>query len=206
MNIVSFQEHVNNGEFFNNETLSNDRVFNFLLNDYSANSNNINFNKFKSINSFFETDAETFNNIFNYYHEVLNEDFFSKRYIVTDINLVNSFVNYLTSNGINNSSNFDVIRNNDYNEAILDVKKQTGVVLPVRFLKNVITDFTNLEVSDIFNVRFNDDSSLIVEKNAPHNTYLTLKQKRYKRKKNIPNRVQFKIDADGTKTKIVKRS
>jgi hypothetical protein len=103
----------------------------------------------------------------------------------------------------------------DFVESSRVIKRTQGVGLPVRLIKypfgleftdryHDVTD-TNHSL-DLFRFRFNDGESKISHKVIPHTTYLTLKQKRYKRKKVIPSQVKYYQDAAGNKTKKVRYS
>jgi hypothetical protein len=103
----------------------------------------------------------------------------------------------------------------DFAESSRLVKRTQGVGLPVRLIKYPFgLDFTdNYHASsgedlnsDLFRFRFNDGENKVVHKVVPHTTYLTLKQKRYKRKKVIPAQVKYYQDAQGNKTKKVRYS
>jgi hypothetical protein len=59
---------------------------------------------------------------------------------------------------------------------------------------------------ELFRLRFNEESSSIQHKILPHTTYLTIKQKRYKRKKNIVDTKKFFHDENEGKTKRVRFS
>lgn len=88
-------------------------------------------------------------------------------------------------------------RYQDYNQINRWTKKQTGIMYPVRLLKNYIL----LGESDLITPRFMDAESSVQPKILPHNSYLVFKQKRYLRKKVIVPRVRFMRDEFGTITK-----
>lgn len=103
----------------------------------------------------------------------------------------------------------------DFVDSSRVMKRTQGVSLPVRLIKYPFgLDFSNnyndnLDTNhslDLFRFRFNDGESKITHKVIPHTTYLTLKQKRYKRKKVIPSQVKYYQDASGNKTKKVRYS
>jgi len=54
----------------------------------------------------------------------------------------------------------------------------------------------------MFKLRFNDLESKLVHKPIPNTTYLTLKQKRYKRRKKIPLFTKLYKDTNGVKNKF----
>jgi heme/copper-type cytochrome/quinol oxidase subunit 2 len=63
----------------------------------------------------------------------------------------------------------------------------------------------NAETIELFKFRFNDNFE-IKQKPTPHSTFLTLKQKRYKRKKIILPRTIFYRNENGEKSKNIKHS
>ena len=54
----------------------------------------------------------------------------------------------------------------------------------------------------MFKLRFNDGESKLTHKPVPNTTYLTLKQKRYKRRKKIPLFTKLYKDTNGVKNKF----
>jgi heme/copper-type cytochrome/quinol oxidase subunit 2 len=73
----------------------------------------------------------------------------------------------------------------------------------VRILRLPVNDSGN---GDLFDVRFYKTESTIHQKPTPHTTFLTMKQKRYARKKVILPRTIFYKDESGKKTNKVKFS
>lgn len=72
----------------------------------------------------------------------------------------------------------------------------------MRILHHPITH----ETTDLFRVRFYDPDSTVQPKPTPHSTYMTMKQKRYTRKKAIfPRKVMYR-DEFGRLSKQVKMS
>lgn len=99
---------------------------------------------------------------------------------------------------------------NDFLEVNRWVKKSQGTNTPIRIIKFPISNKTNFEfkneVLSIFKLRFSDNENTVKHKPIPHSTFLTMKQKRYKRRKNIPARVKYFKDAKGNNTKKVRWS
>lgn len=88
-----------------------------------------------------------------------------------------------------------------------NARRSAGSVSPVRLLKNpLLADNFALDNTDLLRFRFNDDSSAVQHKIIPHTTYLTIKQKRYKRKKGILPTKKFVHTEQAGKTKQVKMS
>jgi len=83
-----------------------------------------------------------------------------------------------------------------------------GLNAPIKLLKFPISnkvDFDkNAEIVELFRFRFNDTEPTIVHKPLPHSTFLTMKQKRYKRRKIIYPRYKFFKEENGKPSKIVK--
>ena len=93
----------------------------------------------------------------------------------------------------------------------LAAKRSSGPISPLRLIKNpLLSDSFGSDLSEnnteLFRLRFNDDSTSVQHKVLPHTTYLTIKQKRYKRKKAIADTKKFYHDENEGKTKRVKFS
>lgn len=142
-------------------------------------------------------------------------NYFGSRY--KKYNLVSK--NVLSSILLSNNNDDTLINTSnmysDFTDSSRIVKRTQGVLLPLRIIKYPFglefndTDTSRLETNhslDLFRVRFNDGESKIAHKVIPHTVYLTLKQKRYKRKKVIPSQVKYYQDASGNKTKKVRYS
>ncbi len=104
--------------------------------------------------------------------------------------------------------NKTVFNTNDYIDvSATNARRSAGSVSPVRLLKNpLLADNFALDNTDLLRFRFNDDSSAVQHKIIPHTTYLTIKQKRYKRKKGILPTKKFVHTEQAGKTKQVKMS
>lgn len=153
---------------FNNFELSN------VYSNYLYNKKNY-LNNFESNDSFLLNEYQS--NSFKFLFNNSKNDF--------DINN-KIFYNILNTNVSNSYSN-KISYYSDFIESSRYIKKQQGVLLPIRLIKlnqkwNDSSDFTNL---DLFRVRFNSGNSNIQSKNVPNTTYMSIKQKRYERKKNI---------------------
>jgi heme/copper-type cytochrome/quinol oxidase subunit 2 len=91
---------------------------------------------------------------------------------------------------------------NDFTNISRWLKRSQGTPAPVRFLKLPITS----ETTDLFDIRFYASESTVQPKPTPHTTFLTMKQKRYARKKTIFPRTIYYRDELGKKSKRVKMS
>jgi heme/copper-type cytochrome/quinol oxidase subunit 2 len=113
----------------------------------------------------------------------------------------------LTNNNLYSSILYNY---NDFVEVTRFSKRSQGSNSPVRLIKYPITNKTNFDfnqdVLEIFRFRFNDNEPNSKQKPLPHSTFLTMKQKRYKRKKVVLPRTIFYKDESGDRTKKVKYS
>lgn len=116
----------------------------------------------------------------------------------------------------NNKNNSIFLYNHvDFNETTRWLRRGLGNNSPLRLIKypvNLTNDSFNnslnptAEQTTLFRFRFNNSSNTIKHKIIPHTTYLSIKQKRYKRKKNIAPTTKFYKDGLGNKTKKVRYS
>jgi len=123
--------------------------------------------------------------------------------------LKNSIYNFINVKSETKKNNF-LYNYNDFLEVNRWVKKSQGSNSPIRLIKYPVSNKSNFDFNsdkiDLFKFRFNDNESTIKHKPVPHSTFLTMKQKRYKRRKIIPARVKFTKDALGNNTKKVRWS
>ena len=99
-----------------------------------------------------------------------------------------------------NDNKSNLILHPDLDENSRWVKRSFGKNASLRLVKypfNNDTDSTTL-----FKLRFNDLDSKLKHKTVPNTTYLTLKQKRYKRRKKIPLFTKFYKDTNNVKNKF----
>lgn len=98
---------------------------------------------------------------------------------------------------------------NDFIEVTRFSKRSQGFNNPVRLVKYPVSNKTNFNYDidrlDLFKLRFNENTT-IKQKPASHSTFLTLKQKRYKRKKIVLPRTIFYKNVDGEKSKNIKHT
>ena len=116
-----------------------------------------------------------------------------KKFYESDYSLSNTYKNFkknnkvlfsfFESNLIENNSN-NLIIHSDLDENSRWVKRSFGKNTALRFVKYPVSSDT--ENFNLFKLRFNDSESQLKHKVVPNTTYLTLKQKRYKRRKKIP--------------------
>lgn len=98
----------------------------------------------------------------------------------------------------------------DFDQSSRLLKKSAGIPLPIRLIKNPfianIENSFNKDDFNFFRIRFSSGENELVHKTVPHSTYLTLKQKKYKRKKFILPTHKFQKDSSGLKTKTIRYS
>jgi len=113
---------------------------------------------------------------------------------------------------INENTYSSILYNyNDFTEVTRFSKRSQGTNSPVRIIKYPISNKTNFDLNsdliEMFRFRFNDNEPTSKQKPLPHSTFLTMKQKRYKRKKVVlPRTIYFKNQTTGERTKDVKHS
>jgi len=181
----------------------------FSANDSLRLSNSFNLVNYLATNksSWSKFDLETENNdfflspgVFDFFYD---NNFVSKK--ESNLHTVN-FFNYLSYNNTYSSSS-DYLLNPDFSESSLAAKRSSGPISPIRLIKNpLLSDNFSEQDLELFRLRFNEESSSIQHKILPHTTYLTIKQKRYKRKKNIVDTKKFFHDENEGKTKRVRFS
>jgi heme/copper-type cytochrome/quinol oxidase subunit 2 len=113
----------------------------------------------------------------------------------TELDLKNtnkSFYNFLAKQANNTTvskyNNIFLSNNFNYFEFNRQFRRSYGINQPVRLIKQKIT----INDNKLFKFRFNNEPCSVKSKIIPHTTYLTLKQKRYKRKRIVPLWQKFK--------------
>lgn len=93
----------------------------------------------------------------------------------------------------------------DFNEITRFYKKRQGTSLPTQLVKYPVN---NLDLSDfiLLKIKFNDGQSVVNHKIIPHTIFLTIKQKKYKRRKKINDFTVYYKDDFGKKTKNIRYS
>lgn len=157
----SINTHVNANIYFNSHE-------NFILHNLIFFKNNLNIQPLKLVNF----------NLINYLNSdfILNESFknFKKN---------NKFLYTFFEQSSEDIKYTSMITHSDLDENTRFLKRSFGKNVPLRLVKYNIS---NVNTDDnLFKLRFNDTESTLKHKNIPNTTYLTLKQKRYKRRKKI---------------------
>lgn len=154
------------------------------------------------------TCIDIFNNVKKY--NTINDSYFTKNNFL----FLNKFNNNLFDNFkidlLNKKSqSFLKYKFNDFLEINRWVKKSQGNNLPSRLIKypmsNKIND--NIKINEniqLFKFRFYNNEGEYKNKPLSNSTFLTMKQKRYKRRKIIPLRVKFFKDSNNNKTKKIR--
>lgn len=141
---------------------------------------------------------------------LLVSDFFKNR--KTQVDFKNNICNFFKVEFNKKSGNSKILYNySDFLEMNRWVKRGQGTNSPLRLIKYPISNKTNFEFDsegniNIFKLRFSENETSIKHKPTPHSTFLTMKQKRYKRRKLIPLRVKFQKDINGNNTKKIRWS
>ena len=178
-----------------NNSSNNFEQSNIYLNFLSNKKNYL--NNFESSDSFLLNESQ--NNSIKHLFNNSKNDFDTNNKI---------FFNILNTNNNNNSYSNKISYYSDFIESSRYIKKQQGILLPIRLIKlnqkwNDSSDFTNL---DLFRIRFNSGNSNIQSKNVPNTTYMSIKQKRYERKKNISPITKMVKENYGANSKKIRYS
>lgn len=199
---------LNKNSFYNKDD------FNFYF--YSFFKYNTKNNFLKLYNNTFFDFVELFNNLknnenLNFFKNYLNNnqslsylEYFNTKINKNKIKLKNFYYNTVFLNN-NYFNNFELLNFSEFNELDRFQKKTYGVKLPLQTIKY---DLSKINDSDfmLFKLKINDGNSNVINKVIPHTVFLTIKQKKYKRKKKINDFVIFLKDDFGKKTKNVKYS
>lgn len=99
------------------------------------------------------------------------------------------------------------VKHEDFDEYSRWIKRSQGGILPLRFIKQPLglESKTNFDI-DLFKIRFNSNVNKAQHKLIQDTIYLTLKQKRYNRKKFITPQNKYFRDALDKKTNNIKYS
>jgi hypothetical protein len=151
-------------------------------------------NKSKFFNEGVYSDTTLFNNNSEKFVSNTSNMFFS------DFKKRNTFLfNFFEKSSLTNL-NSNLITHMDLEENSRWIKRSFGKNAAVRFVKYPISN--DKFEQNMFKLRFNDLESKLVHKPIPNTTYLTLKQKRYKRRKKIPLFTKLYKDTNGVKNKF----
>ena len=174
-NIINFDNNLNNNQYFDNF---------FRLNVL---------NKAKFYEESLFSDSELLSN---------NSEKFSTGLPVDYSNLKkkNNFVFNFFEDLLLNNKKSNLITHMDLEENSRWIKRSFGKNAALRVVKYPVSE-DKFETT-MFKLRFNDLESKLTHKPVPNTTYLTLKQKRYKRRKKIPLYTKLYKDTNGVKNKF----
>ena len=189
------------------EQLKFDFYKSFNNNPSKKNNFNFNFIKHEPLKNYNIVNLELFNKLKSYNN--LNNDYFSvnKIYFLNKFN--NNYLNFIKFDSIvNNKINNLNFKYNDFLEINRWVKKNQGNNLPSRLIKYPMSNKSNPNIInneiELFKFRFFNNENEYKNKPVSNSTFLTMKQKRYKRRKIIPLRVKFFKDENNNKTKKIR--
>jgi heme/copper-type cytochrome/quinol oxidase subunit 2 len=141
---------------------------------------------------------------------LISNNFLDRKSQVDVKNFISNFFKIPINYSAGNKFSKIMYNYNDFLEVNRWVKRGQGTNSPLRLIKYPISNKTNFnfnsDIIELFRFRFNDNESAIKHKPVPHSTFLTMKQKRYKRRKLIPARVKFEKDVNGNNTKKIRWS
>lgn len=125
-----------------------------------------------------------------------------------DLNIKNKIFYNVINNATSNNYVSKMSYYSDFIESSRYIKKQQGVLLPLRLIKlnPKWNENNNFVEQDLFRVRFNSGNSNVQPKNLPNDAYLSLIQKRYERKKNIGSITKFVKEDYSANSKKVRYS
>jgi hypothetical protein len=141
-------------------------------------------------------DGFELSNVFNFKRYLDSDNLFVSNDSYKNIKKINKYVFKLFEQSYESHENFNLITHPDLDENTRFIKRSFGKNAPLKIIKYPIT---NNNIDNLFKLRFNDEESTLKHKNVPNTTYLTLKQKRYKRRKKILLYSKVFKNVDGTK-------
>nr|YP_740749.1 cytochrome c oxidase subunit 2 [Tetrahymena malaccensis]ABI51658.1 cytochrome c oxidase subunit 2 [Tetrahymena malaccensis] len=197
------------------KSLFNDK--NSFINSYSyLNNNSWSNNEFDLIDNLPFTTLFDNETLFSNYKSFFQDSIFNptKKQLSSDSKQLFKHVVY---NSIKNNIIQDytkLVKHEDFDEYSRWIKRSPGEILPLRIIKyplgletinnNIFENVNNDGNVELFRLRFNSNSSKMQHKLVQDTIYLTLKQKRYNRKKVVSPQTKFYKDDNGNKTNLVK--
>jgi len=199
-----------------NNIINLNNNLNNKFNFYLFNNSLIDFNnKLMLKKSLWEVKDDLSDISYNLGNENLNENlsFFLGNYLNLNFKKYSIIIKSIFNNLLTkNNSQLKLNMYTDYLESSRLIKRTQGVNLPLRIVKypfgldNTYDTNYNYETLNLFDLRFNDIENSLKHKNLPHNTYFSVKQKRYTKKKSIPSITKYLKDSEGNKTRKVRYS
>lgn len=204
-------------DFSSKKTVFFDKNSNY--NSYSLNNKNSwNLNEIDLINNIPFTDLSDNELLYNNYKSFYQDSIFnsSKKQLNSDSKQIFKHIIYKSAKNSIIQDFTKLVKHEDFDEYSRWIKRSPGEVLPLRIIKyplgletinnNIFENSNDSNNVELFKFRFNSNSSKMQHKLVQDTIYLTLKQKRYNRKKVVAPQVKYYKDANNNKTDIVRYS
>ena len=214
---LSILNNISNLHLISNKNLNNiNNLFKFnipSLNFKKNLYNNYNTYNYLNKNSWNNLDLENNNKLpffsIDKFDSIFKDNILSsnkKQFNFDNKQIFKSILYKSASESINNNF-LKLIKHEDFDEYSRWIKRSQGGILPIRFIKKPLgLELINDSNQDLFKIRFNSNVNKAQHKIVQDTIYLTLKQKRYNRKKFISPQIKYKQDDLGNKTNIIKYS
>lgn len=203
------------------ETLSSKKSLfngkNSFITSYSyLNNNSWSNNEFDLIDNLPFTTLFNNNDLFNNYKSFFQDSIFnsSKKQLSSDSKQIFKHIIYKTIKNNIIQDYTKLVKHEDFDEYSRWIKRSPGEILPLRIIKyplgletinnNIFENSNNGGNVELFRLRFNSNSSKMQHKLVQDTIYLTLKQKRYNRKKVVAPQIKYYKDDNGNKTDLIK--
>lgn len=204
-------------DFSSKKTVFFDKNSNY--NSYSLNNKNSwNLNEIDLINNIPFTDLSDNELLYNNYKSFYQDSIFnsSKKQLNSDSKQIFKHIIYKSAKNSIIQDFTKLVKHEDFDEYSRWIKRSPGEVLPLRIIKyplgletinnNIFENSNDSNNVELFKFRFNSNSSKMQHKLVQDTIYLTLKQKRYNRKKVVAPQVKYYKDVNNNKTDIVRYS
>lgn len=225
----------NNSPMINRQLAFFDDLYSYNLNELTAkktmfNDNQIHFNSYsflkKNAWSLNELDIIDFlpfidltdnDNLYKYYKLWFQDNIcnISKKQLNLDSKQIFKHFIYKSARNSIVQDFTKLVKHEDFDEYSRWIKRNQGDVLPLRIIKypvgleTINNNFFENEKNgsvELFKFRFNSNSAKMQHKLVQDTIYLTLKQKRYNRKKVVTPQIKYVKDDNNNKTDIIKYS
>lgn len=204
-------------DFSSKKTVFFDKNSNY--NSYSLNNKNSwNLNEIDLINNIPFTDLSDNELLYNNYKSFYQDSIFnsSKKQLNSDSKQIFKHIIYKSAKNSIIQDFTKLVKHEDFDEYSRWIKRSPGEILPLRIIKyplgletinnNIFENSNDSNNVELFKFRFNSNSSKMQHKLVQDTIYLTLKQKRYNRKKVVAPQVKYYKDVNNNKTDIVRYS
>ncbi len=202
--------------FESKKTVFGDGYSNYL--SYSnLNNNSWNANEIPLIDNLPFTNLSENENLYENYKSFFQDQIFNtnKKQINSDSKQIFKHILYKSAKNSIIQDFTKLVKHEDFDEYSRWIKRSPGEVLPLRIIKyplgletinNNIFENSNDNTVELFRLRFNSNSSKMQHKLVQDTIYLTLKQKRYNRKKVVAPQVKYYKDLNENKTDVARYS